>query len=647
MRRRRFARGLNSNIPTPNFSLFTGYDQSTRRRRVQAQKPRKSGDRPKTGAIWLVPFNRPFKVVGRPARGHDANPHRATTRANGCQPTNEYLVKRLVAILTRRPPGAPFCAGLVLCLLALAGGRVEAISLTYYGIPIPPGSPSGITTTFPLGITEGPDHALWFAEPMANFIEAMDTNGNIIVSVPCPAGGAYPYRVVTGPDTNMWFSESLDSRILVVSPTNGTIVAEFSIPNQSAEPAGITVGPDNQIWFIEKYACRVARLTASVSNIVNGVPNIWQEFPEPDLSSTSYPQEIITGPDTNLWFTATAAGALGAINTNGTLIATINLPNPGCSPWDLTTTTDGSIWFTEYNGNAIGRLTGVVAGGTNITLTEYAIPTPNCHPIGIAPGLSNSVWFAEYGGSKIGYLTVTNNVPVFYETFTASGSSPAFLTKARDGSIWFTDPNLNSIGHLTDSPLVANPGSNFTATVGIPTGSLVVATFQDTDPVNSSVADYTATVNWGDGAMSVATINTNANAGLPNAFTVTASHTYTSPAALDLSTVTITDTDNSHDPGGATVTVNNTVNVLAGNAAPSLGILAQPGLQVLIYWPTNGATTTNGASLFQLQSELLPTAASWVNVTNVPAITNVGNPPETVFGVTVGAITQAFYRLEH
>jgi len=71
-----------------------------------------------------------------------------------------------------------------------------------------------------------------------------------------------------------------------------------------------------------------------------------------------------------------------------------------------------------------------------------------------------------------------------------------------------------------------------------------VATFTDTDP-NGAVADYTATILWGDGTVSSAGTVTTAGDGT---FTVTGSHTYAEEAASLPITVTINDT------GGAKAT---------------------------------------------------------------------------------------------
>jgi uncharacterized protein (TIGR03437 family) len=64
------------------------------------------------------------------------------------------------------------------------------------------------------------------------------------------------------------------------------------------------------------------------------------------------------------------------------------------------------VWFTEGNGNKIGRMT--TAG----ELTEYAIPTANSEPAGITAGPDGALWFTESNvGSKIGRAALISPAP--------------------------------------------------------------------------------------------------------------------------------------------------------------------------------------------------------------------------------------------
>jgi len=101
---------------------------------------------------------------------------------------------------------------------------------------------------------------------------------------------------------------------------------------------------------------------------------------------------------------------------------------------------DGALWFTEYAGNKIGRIT------TSGAITEYAIPTPSAGALGITTGPDGALWFAE-GANQIGRVTTSGAITQY------SVSSPQGITTGPDGALWFTESGANQIGRAAISPL--------------------------------------------------------------------------------------------------------------------------------------------------------------------------------------------------
>jgi streptogramin lyase len=62
----------------------------------------------------------------------------------------------------------------------------------------------------------------------------------------------------------------------------------------------------------------------------------------------------------------------------------------------MTTGPDGNLWFVEFNGNAIGRITPRGA------ITEFPLPTGNSGPSSITTGPDGALWFTENDGNRIG-----------------------------------------------------------------------------------------------------------------------------------------------------------------------------------------------------------------------------------------------------
>jgi virginiamycin B lyase len=110
------------------------------------------------------------------------------------------------------------------------------------------------------------------------------------------------------------------------------------------------------------------------------------------------PQSVVTGPDGNLWFTESNGNAIGRMTTRGGLTQ-FALPS-GSSPEGITRGPDGGMWFTEQSGNRIGRMS------TDGILTEVEMPTSSSQPFGITTGRDGRLYFTEYGGNRVGKVIV-------------------------------------------------------------------------------------------------------------------------------------------------------------------------------------------------------------------------------------------------
>ncbi len=167
----------------------------------------------------------------------------------------------------------------------------------------------------------------------------------------------------------------------------------YILPASSSGPEGIAAGPDGNMWFTETCGNKIGRITPT---------GTITEFPLPNTNASG-PRGIAAGPDGNLWFTEGTGppgcppGRVGRITPDGT-ITEYPLPQPsnqrlaptdhGSCPRGIAAGPDGNLWFTEYAGSAIGRIT------PDGTITEYPLPTFG-GPEGIAAGPDGNMWFTE------------------------------------------------------------------------------------------------------------------------------------------------------------------------------------------------------------------------------------------------------------
>ncbi len=168
------------------------------------------------------------------------------------------------------------------------------------------------------------------------------------------------------------------------------------------------------------------------------------EFPIPTASS--FPQGIAAGPDGALWFTELNGNRIGRITTAGA-ITEFSIPTAHSRPIDIAAGPDGALWFTEGAANKIGRIT--TAGA----ITEFSLPTPGSQLEGIAAGPDGALWFTEQGGNKIGRITTAGAIIEF--SIPTGSSFPHGITAGPDGALWFIEETANKIGRITTDTITS------------------------------------------------------------------------------------------------------------------------------------------------------------------------------------------------
>ena len=132
----------------------------------------------------------------------------------------------------------------------------------------------------PLGITAGPDGALWFTNVGNSSIGRITTTG--IVTNYTGTGISGPDGITAGPDGALWFTNSGNNTIGRITTTG--IVTNYTGTGIST-PNGITAGPDGALWFTNEVNNSIGRITPIGATVLNVA----------FLGSSSAPQIVITG----------------------------------------------------------------------------------------------------------------------------------------------------------------------------------------------------------------------------------------------------------------------------------------------------------------------------------------------------------------
>jgi virginiamycin B lyase len=313
--------------------------------------------------------------------------------------------------------------------LELLEGRL-LLSLNEFPLPTPAAAP--------LGISPGPDGAIWFTERDAGRIGRLDRDGTMTEFAGL-AGGATPEHLTAGPDGNLWFTDPGTNQIGQITP--GRAVTEYPVPTPASDPQGITAGPDGAVWFTEHAADRVGRIDRTGQVTEYTAP--WLR-PRPSGFGA-----MVAGPDGALWFTEQSVGAIGRVTTDGGF-QEFALPCGG-EPYALTAGPDGNLWFTERP-TRVGRIT------PHGHITEFS-QVFNSFAGGITAGRDGALWLEV--NNTIGLPQLGRITPDGAETFVeiAVPIPLGDITTGPDGSLWFTEVAGNQIAQWTldSAPSSARP----------------------------------------------------------------------------------------------------------------------------------------------------------------------------------------------
>ncbi|TMC51399.1 MAG: hypothetical protein E6J14_00215 [Chloroflexi bacterium] len=207
----------------------------------------------------------------------------------------------------------------------------------------------------------------------------------------------------------------------------------FALPDSSAAPQNIVRGPDGNLWLTEENNNAIARITPQGAVTEFGLPQ-----------ANSDPFGITVGPDGNLWFTELGTRQVGRITPQG---AITQFPLPSAAsrmPYEIAQGADGNLWFTEVPDGglpAVARIT--PAGGA---VTEFPLGASFAEPSGLTRGPDGNVWFTDRNAAVIGRITSAGMVSAF--PLPRAGDSATDITVGPDGNLWFTDQTYDSIGHI-------------------------------------------------------------------------------------------------------------------------------------------------------------------------------------------------------
>jgi streptogramin lyase len=277
---------------------------------------------------------------------------------------------------------------------------------------------------------------------------AMPAAAAAIDEFPLAPGSSSPGSITAGPDGALWFTMEAGDGAVGRMTTSGVHTNTYPLAacsgsscSSSVPPVDqIVTGPDGNLWFTMTRSNGIGRMNTAGGMI--SPPNGYQ-LP----TQNSQPEGLTVGPDGRLWFTEAGLGGIGYIDMNGQIADQVLPSNSG--PSDITAGPDGALWFTESLANTVGRIT---TGG--VVTNHFPVPTPSSDASGIT-NTGAGLWFTE---SAVGQIAQISTATGGITEYPGAGDQPSAIASAPDGALWYTEsgPTSNAIGRITTGGVITN-----------------------------------------------------------------------------------------------------------------------------------------------------------------------------------------------
>lgn len=242
------------------------------------------------------------------------------------------------------------------------------------------------------------------------------------------------YDVAVDKAGSLWFSAPSS----VDGPFIGRLEADGSVRRFSRfpmiNPGRLAFSGDGSVWFGEQFTLnpllQYVALDEPVVDKASGYIGVVRPSGEVThylVRQGSLVLDVAPGPDGNIWFTEFIGDRIGRITPDGA-VTEFPLPPSLSLPWGITAGPDGALWFTtRTTGNHIGRIS--VSG----EISEFDVPQLGAYPTGslayVTTG-TDALYFSM--GSSIGRLTTSGQ----FSVATPPGGLMLDITAGPNGDIY-------------------------------------------------------------------------------------------------------------------------------------------------------------------------------------------------------------------
>lgn len=245
----------------------------------------------------------------------------------------------------------------------------------------------------PGAITVDPQGRVWYTACFSGHVVMFDPKKN---KATVYQTSTFATGIAYSPRTGVWYADAATGVLGNIDPKTG-VVTEHPVPD-SLGLWEVEVDLKGWPWFTDPFTDRIGVFNPST-----------KEFTLYDMPTGSYPQDLVIDSKGMVWITEYLGNNLAMLDPRTGQITEYLVPTPECGPCLITLDNKGNVWFTEDGRFDFGYTKAwkvTMFDTTTKTFQEYVTPTPESGPISVVFDPRGNIWFNEWMGCKIGRITL-------------------------------------------------------------------------------------------------------------------------------------------------------------------------------------------------------------------------------------------------
>lgn len=236
------------------------------------------------------------------------------------------------------------------------------------------------------------------------------------------------HSVIPSADGTVWFVETALGKFAHLDPATKKITEYQSPPLPNGKHVGahtIRVDASGRVWTSG----------GPVITMFDPKTGKFSHWPVPATYGN------IVGPDGDEWFTSFRLdGPIARVSKDGKL--SMFLPPTQGKPQRLQLDSEGNVWFSERQGNKIGRLDPKTG-----TFKEFPLPGPEASPYAVGIDRDGMIWYSSHEQDTVGRFDPKSGDVVEYP-YPHPEISMREFDLDRKGRMWYASSANNKIGYF-------------------------------------------------------------------------------------------------------------------------------------------------------------------------------------------------------